>query len=152
MVFLNVNFERAMIYNQNLTTNIPIVSSFPIILPLSGFLKLIFTVEFVEFRIFNLTLFLVQVSPYCSYLASRKWMVKNIGPRRPKEDITNNEVKVTSMLVTDTKKHQHNGKVANIMILSPTSSIIKSKKLIPHPPVMGLILSDPLVLLQNMRH
>ena len=53
MVFLNVNFERAMIYNQNLTTNIPIVSSFPIILPLSGFLKLIFTVEFVEFRINN---------------------------------------------------------------------------------------------------
>ena len=39
-----------------------------------------------------------------------------------------NDVKVTSMLVTDTKKHQHNGKVANIMILSPTSSIIKSKK------------------------
>ena len=50
-----------MIYNQNLTTNIPIVSSFPIILPLSGFLKLIFTVEFVEFRIFDSTLFLVQV-------------------------------------------------------------------------------------------
>ena len=44
--YLNVNFEREMIYSQNLTANIPIVSSFPIILPLSGFLKLIFTVEY----------------------------------------------------------------------------------------------------------
>ena len=90
MVFLNVNFERAMIYNQNLTTNIPIVSSFPIIVPLSGFLKLIFTVEYVDFRIFDSTLFLVQVSSYCSYLASRRWIVKNIGPRRPKKDYITN--------------------------------------------------------------
>ena len=90
LVFLNVNFERAMIYYLNLTTNIPIVSSFPIIVPLSGFLKLIFTVEYVDFRIFDSTLFLVQVSSYCSYLASRRWIVKNIGPRRPKKDYITN--------------------------------------------------------------
>ena len=47
------------------------------------------------------------------------------------------DVKVTSMLATDTKKHQHNGKVVNIRILSPTSFIMTDDTPTDDTPVDG---------------